>query len=642
MAGLEKEGLKKEELTKLEVPMPHLPEQEKKEKPKETVIATQNIVSPERNTTQEGITTPEKITIPKPQFENVKPQEEKTNQDKTSKDNISKDKKKKAIIISSAIIVLIILALFTILYSNQDVLTGSVISTLQNHEMVNYSTIFTQNTQTQLEINNLTSLRINGVLEGTRATVKLRINGTDYTVGEIINPQNSGNSSATGMTADQSQPQYTITTDKTSYSIGETVYITITPTNENSSIYISYEDQTNRLENNTYIPTTTGEYQAIALIVIPNDILRITTNFTVTEQNIPTTDIINETNTTANETPTEPIAEQNNTYTFNNICTETCNIPENNNPTLIIELEGNSKLTISDLIITQNKENHAPEQTKTINDITIQKEQEITLNLNDYFKDIDRDNITYDINQITEINTNITQNELKISSTNPGTYLAYIYATDGDKLTTSNTFTITITETTTTTNNKTNNTTNETSNSTNISTTNENNITINTTTNQTSTNITTENTTTEQCSNPDPNQRPLICTQGINSTYFKPEEILINNKQGIPVARFTPIGNLLIKGEVIEQSAGAPSQEDYQLGYLNDNGDYTPTIWIDSATGSLHLKGNLIEANGNIPISDGLSALANQRGIILALFNRQTGGMTIRGNVIPYRRDVTQ
>jgi hypothetical protein len=148
-------------------------------------------------------------------------------------------------------------------------------------------------------------------------------------------------------------------------------------------------------------------------------------------------------------------------------------------------------------------------------------------------------------------------------------------------------------------------------------------------------------TTFLDCTNPDPNQRPLDCIQGNDTSYFKPEDIIIENKNANAVARLTPVGNLLITGGLIENTTGQPSSSDYALGYSDENGDFIGTVWIDTSTGDLHLTGHLTEANGNIPIRDGWSAMANKRGIILALVNRQTGDLIVRGNLVPYRRSIT-
>lgn len=143
------------------------------------------------------------------------------------------------------------------------------------------------------------------------------------------------------------------------------------------------------------------------------------------------------------------------------------------------------------------------------------------------------------------------------------------------------------------------------------------------------------------CTDPDPNKRPLDCLQGNNSTYFLPEEILLKDKDAVTVGRLTPIGNLFITGSLVEHSTGTPHRNDYQLGYTNEDGDFVPTVWIDSATGDLHLRGHLTEANGNIVVSTGQAAITNQQGIVLALLNdSRAGDLVVRGNIIPHHRSV--
>ena len=96
----------------------------------------------------------------------------------------------------------------------------------------------------------------------------------------------------------------------------------------------------------------------------------------------------------------------------------------------------------------------------------------------------------------------------------------------------------------------------------------------------------------------------------------------------------------LIRGGLVEHSNDTPSAVDYQLGYEDDNGDFVPTLWIDTATGDLDLRGTLSEADGNIPMIGGYSAFVNKRGIILALYDSRTGNLVLRGNLVPYRRTI--
>jgi hypothetical protein len=427
-------------------------------------------------------------------------------------------------------------------------------------------------------------------------------------VAEITNPLQQP-SLITGLAIGEPTAQYAITTDKTNYALGETITITITPEAENKSLYVNYGEETHKLEGNTYTPEVIGEYTAIALIVLPNDILRLENNFTVTEQP----------NETLPETPAEPTPEPAlpTGYEFANLCTETCNIPETNNPTLIIELTENTTLNINTITITQNKENSAPEQTHNIPDIDLITGQTTTLDLNQYFSDTDGDTIQYDINEIPEINAQITQNTLTINSQQTGTYTAFIYATDGDKLTTSNTFQITITEETI------NKTTNETTPITN-ETTNQTNITL--------------PETTGLCSNPNINLRPSICFVGIENQAFEELNWEVQNKKRARVGIFTRFGNLIIKGIIIQNVTGEPGEQDFTIGFSERNGfseTITNTAWISTESGNLYLRGRIYENQEVLsPAQYNTFVIRNKFGLILGYFDELTGDLYLRGNIV--------
>ena len=522
------------------------------------------------------------------------------------KEEIHGPKNKKIIAFGAAAIVLILMAVIGIIYTNPGMLTGQVTATRQTQEIINYSRTFDQYTETQLELNNLVGLKISGVLEGASAKVKLRINGTDYLIADIKSQQEQNQ--ATGLITEEIPPDYTISTDKTTYALGETATITITPGVENRSLYVSYGEETHKLEGNTYAPLTVGEYTAVALIVLPNDILRIETNFTVTEQ--------------AAETPIEITPEPTlpTGYEFTSLCTETCTMPETSQPILIIEPAENSTLTITTITITQSKENSAPEQTHNIQDINLATGQTTTINLNQYFTDTDGDTIQYDINQIPEISAQITQNTLTISSDNTGTYTAFIYATDGDKLTTSNTFQITITQ--------------------------EAGITPSTNDTAPITNETIVPTTTipsetiDPCTSPDPNLRPPECMEGKEEEYFVLESVFLKDSSRANAARVTPLGNLMIKGQLFENASMNPTPEDFKVSYLNENYENVPVAWIDSATGDLYLMGMLHEEDFFLSPTRNAFVIQNKRNINLAYIDRGTGDLHIKGNLIQLRENI--
>ncbi|MBU1199206.1 MAG: hypothetical protein KJ685_05215 [Nanoarchaeota archaeon] len=561
----------------------------------------------------------------------------------------SQRKKKTAITFSAAAIVLVLIVIVGILYTTPDALTGFTTLDREVQELIEYDRVFDHYTETPLELEKITSLKISGILEGTGAIVKLRIGDIEYLVADITNQEEENLIS--GLVIAE-EPEYLISTDKNEYALGETVYITIEPEADDRSVYVSYGEETQQLDDDSYITEQTGEHTIVALIVLPDDILRLESAFTVIEQILNETNQTNETipeeipeepeieiNTTINETnqTNETITE---TYTFEALCTDTCNLNENSNPILIVELEEGSVLTITDIIVVQNKENNAPEQIQNIPDITITTTQTATLNLDEYFSDADGDLVAYDLNEIAEITTEMNQEILTISSDIQGTYTAYIYATDGDKLVTSNTFEITITEVVVEETNQTNQTIPE------INTT-EINQTINET-NTTETNISEhsaelnetapEEEPSDPCLNSDLNLRPAYCFVGIEEKVFRDLSAEIENNRGEIIGRFTKFGNLVIRGLIVQETTGSPDSDDFRVGYT-ETIDYdeisTDTAWIDSATGNLHLKGRLYDEEEVLtPPQHNTFIIQNKFSIVLGYFNELTGDLHLKGNIV--------
>jgi hypothetical protein len=322
---------------------------------------------------------------------------------------------------------------------------------------------------------------------------------------------------------------------------------------------------------------------------------------------------------------------------FSNICVETCaleptvgtiRIEENGTNTTIIEVEAGLP-------------NNPPTRTAELN---ISISAPTTLDLDNYFADPDQDPLFYNIGASSIADLAVQGSMLTITPLLSGTEQVIIYVSDLEDLVPAM-LQLTV-EVQNTTGEGQETMLNETVplNETD-STMPDSSVITNVTTNTTTTNVTTNVTTppdvtmlTTDCADPDPNKRPLECIQDENSTYFREEEIYIENKDGAIVGKITPIGNMLIRGEAIENSVGMPASRDWTRGYEDNSGDFIPTLWIDSQTGDLHLRGTLTEANRNIVFSPGLTALLNERDIILALIDAQTGNLIVRGSVIPYRR----
>jgi len=521
-------------------------------------------------------------------------------------------KRKNIVTISAAAIILIMLAIVGILYTNPEALSGFavVMPHIQTFEL---GSTFSQLTETQLNITNITSFKITGMLEGTGAIVRLRTDGGEYIVASLNNSAEKN-----------ILTEYSLKTDKIAYALGENVSVITSPEVAEKSIYIiNGEDAILLAPSETYYASQPGEYIVRALLTLPNDILRLETTFRV----------LNETGietATGENTVTQLVNESTNqtniTYAFTEACEQTCTISETSNPVLIVEPEEGSNLTITSIVAVQNRENLAPQQIITIPDIAISTGQEKTISLNKYFIEPDLETIQYDINSIPELATSITQDQLTISSTQPGEYTAYIYATDGQDLVTSNTFLITVIENDLTLNESINETTN---------------ITINETINETELlNLSMNITNVTDCSATNPNERPLECMYQNTTDFFAEQEIMLYDMDRVPVARFTPIGNLLIKGEVITYSNSTPGTRDYRIGYVDIDGNNIATIWISTETGDLHLMGNLYEENANLEPMAGSFSIINKRSIFLAYADQYNGEMHIRGNIIPYRQNL--
>ena len=545
--------------------------------------------------------------------------------EKTLLDQQRKQHKKEITSLSIAAIILIILALTTTLTQTPTTPTGYTITTNTNTTQtknitknITINQTITKNTNITINHTNITSIKITGKRTGT-ATIKLKTNNTEYLVANITSTtQTKQTNNNTNQTTNQN---YTLTTNKKEYALGETVYIRIEPEAENKSLYVTYKNTTQRLENNTYTPQNTGEHQIISIIVLPNNSIRLETNITVTNQT--TNQTINK---TMNETKNKTI-NQTTTYEFSQLCTETCNIIEATNPTLTIELEPNTTLTITTITITTTttttKQNQPPKQTKKIPNITLKPNQTKTLNLNQYFTDPDQDTIIYDTPQNPNINTTIKKQTLTIKPKKPGTHTTYIYATDGTHLTTSNTFTITILPTN-------NNNTNQTTNQTKQNTTN----TTNTTSNQTTTPT---NTTTNPCQHPNPNQRPPECLEPGKKKPVVPQSTYLTNTRRKNIARITPLGNLVLKGKLYENAEINPNPEDFVITKLNEDHEEIPIAYIDTTTGNMYIKGKLYEEDFYLTPTPNAYVIQNKKNLNLAYLDRTTGNLHLKGNLVENR-----
>jgi|GEM_PF-2364930 len=478
---------------------------------------------------------------------------------------------------------------------------------------------------------NTSALTITGTLENGTANVTLL----------------TGNKSLLVWQGTAAAPQYAVSTEKESYALDEAVNVSVTPADASYTLWLTDEAGTKTVVENGFVTVAPGSYALDALINASGNITKASTGFLVRNDTNTSNDVLR--------------AESNPSIKFTDACGETCETSIAGNVTLHAELSEGATLTIDAVTIAEPRTNVAPVLVGTMPNITVHVGETVFVDLATLFADADNDTLTYDYLAVPGTTMALNGSVLSVTGTSPGTAQSIVYASDLYAIAQSAPFTITVLATENATNATLTNTTNETGvptggNESNNTATNQTlnetspaitNTTLNETSNNTATNQTLNETspaitnTTLDCSNPDPNRRPLDCIQGANSTYFKPEELLIENKQAVAVGQLTPVGNLLIKGGLVEHTTGIPATSDYQLGYTNSDGDYVPTVWIDTATGNLNLKGTLTEVNGNLIYQPGLTALTNERGIILALIDRNTGDMAVRGNLVPYRRSLS-
>jgi len=483
-------------------------------------------------------------------------------------------------------------------------ITGYVTSTIE--ETTPLGLTYNTNATFVLAVNNTTTLKLSGTITDGQASIRAHIGNNTLLV-------YAGNtSSLEGLWV-----------DKKSYALNETVSISINPIG-NYSYWLTDANGTKTPVGSPLITTTPGTYLLEAI----SNATKIGTTFTVR----------NDTNNSLDVRAAKP------TLTFTKTCTETCLIGRSSNITLSINVSENATLVIDDMTTTATRTNNAPIQVATIPDMTINGTA--TIDLAPYFTDPDNDTLSYEVNNLVGVIENITGSALSLQGTIPGTYTVTIYASDLQAITTA-TFTITIVGNTPVTTNQTN--TNQTTNNTQNTTQRVNQTNNNTVTNtnqatsspKNDTNITTSQTTTPAnalgCSNPNINLRPPECFGNqFDAAFEKVVAPLKDKNQGL-VGRFTRYGNLIIKGQVIQQSTATAGNKDFTIGYTQQNGfvnNYVATAWIDT-NGNLQLRGTLYEEQGGLtaPQYDTF-IVQNNNGLTLGYFNERTGDLYLKGNIV--------
>jgi hypothetical protein len=520
--------------------------------------------------------------------------------------------RKSAITAGSAIALVLVLAFAGFFYANSGI-TGFSVFENPVENTYNFERTFNANTEETLQIERLLGLRISGTIQGSGATVRLVSGEDSYVVANL-----DGGSSVT----------YSLSTDQAEYNLGESIDVTVEPAGTAAALYVTHNDENAQLETTSFTPNETGTYTFFAIITTDNDIYRLEVNTTVVAENA--AEGIGQTST----------ATENTGGSFSAVCDETCLLQDElTNPTLVVSLEEGSTLTIDELLVIEVKTNEAPAQIQEFANISLATGESVTIALADYFNDSNEDEISYDFSQIDELDMSILGDSLEITSNTPGEYTGHVYATDGLNLVNGNDFTITVTGDAVTPDVE----DNTTENTTAPEETPANNATITNETTTTEENLTVGNATDTEapltltdCNDPNPNRRPLSCIEGAEADYFSSRPIYLENAGREQVARITTFGNIIITGELVERSTARPSSSDFRISYLAGDGQTEiTTAWIDSATGNLNLVGEVFEEQFSlVPPTPDAYQVQNQKGTTLAYFDRRSGDLYLRGNVV--------
>ncbi len=348
------------------------------------------------------------------------------------------------------------------------------------------------------------------------------------------------------------------------------------------------------------------------------------------------------------------------TTTFSDLCIDTCTFAAAKGD-IVIDTTGNTQITFTK-IETTVLQNTPPILVVPFDAIVIN--QTTTINLAEHFVDADGDTLYYSTENTNLATLTIENNTLTLTPIQDGTQTITVYASDLKEIATgtieltvtgmtipeinvttinetiNNTIGLNITENISLNTTETNITLNETQNNSLDNTTVGFNITTNETITNTTINTTITNTTLD-CSSANLNERPIDCLN-INAQKLLAESIYWENIDRTKVARYTPVGNLLISGKVIPNAVGSAHSNDFTIVYSNSDYQTLATIWVDSSTGDLYLRGTLHEEQGNMLPPQGSYTVMNIRGVYLAYANAATGDLYLRGNLIPYRTNIQE
>lgn len=477
---------------------------------------------------------------------------------------------------------------------------------------------FTEHTNETLNLTNTTTFRITGTLTDGTGRVWLHAGGERLLVYE-----------------GEARARAVLWTEYESYARNTSINVSVNATNY--TLWLVDESGERSPFTSGDAIAEPGSYTFDALITGATE-----------KESLPLT-VRNDTNTSENSPRRPPSA----TVPFTEACAETCTLNGTNltvNETLEVETDGT--LAITSITTTVERENSEPFQSAALPNLVLEPGETTTLNLDTYFTDPDGDTLTYDFMNLPGVTMAVDGSELSVTAESGEGGESVIYAGDLEYLVQSEPFSITVNGT---------NTTNEVGENGTAPAPAENRTTPRTNAtpaNRTGTNETgvketasgrnrtapptAENVTTAalNCDHPDPNKRAPSCFAGEEERYFG-QSVLVEDKGRRAVARFNGLGNLLLTGDLIEESSGTPSSDDFSVGYLDDNFRFVATAWIDSGTGDLHLRGTVSEEELSLTAPANSYTFQSRRGINLGYIDPRTGNLYLRGNIIPYRRSIT-
>lgn len=459
---------------------------------------------------------------------------------------------------------------------------------------------FSSSANVTLNITNTTLVRVSGTLEGGDGNVTLLVNGTEY-------PLWSGSPRA---------PDYDVSTPYESYALNESVNVSLTPENAtNVTLWLIEESGERSPFTNGDRIAQPGSYTLDALFTDA----KASTTFSVR----------NDTNTSRNRArpPAAPLTQ------FTDVCGEACVLNETGNKTLTlsVELAEDATLTLTDITVTQPRHNTAPTLNNPLTNVALVVGEERSIALDEHFSDADGDSLVYDVLHVPGTTMTVTESTLTIVGERATSGESRVYASDAEALTESNAFLITVAG------GAPNGTTNATENETKSGGADLGGAEADGDEPATPSNETPAAVGGPDCSHPNPNKRPVECLQERTAEYFQPQELYLTTPGRKEIARFTPIGNMVITGDIIEGSTATPNRDDYQVGYEDSFGDFVATAWIDERTGDLHLRGTLHEEQTNNVPDSGSFVLRNQRGVVVAWADQRAGDLFVRGMVVQRR-----